>query len=371
MCVRLGRGVLALLLGVACASANLVHAAPPDDPPPDPPASPASPEPDACDPTSDAACPAPEPQTAAEWYARGYELGTAGDFEAAAAAFLRSYELQPTSEALFNVALAHEQAGATITAITYYERFLAEPAPPPDLVEAAHLSIDSLLTKVAVLEGLRYRPEQPPAELYVNGERVELDDFPRLVLPGAIELEVVAQTGERARESIELVAGETLIVDLRELLPAPEPPPLDIVVDEAPSFAELEAARARAQRAATLRKLTWVGIGVTGATAITASTLGLLAQRERKRYERFTCFEFVGQVCPPDFEPGDADAHRRAYGRYVRSGTILAGVSGGFAIATLVIGLVAVRSSRPRAGSSSGSPRVSLVPTPGGIGLRF
>jgi hypothetical protein len=348
MRVRHRRRVLASILGLACGSADLAHAASPPTP-----AAPAD--------------PTPEPKTAAEWYARGYELGTAGDYEAAAAAFLRSYELQPTAEALFNVALAYEQAGATIDAIVYYERFLAEPAPSPDLVEAAHLSIDSLLPNVAVLKGLRYAPEQPPAELYVNGEKIDLDGFPRLVLPGEIEIEVVAQTGERARESVELSAGETLIVDLRGLLPAPEPPPPELVVDEGPSPAELDADRARARRTATLRKLTWVGVGLTGGSAITASTLGLLAQRERKLYEKFTCFEFVGQVCPPEFAIEDVDAHRRAYTRYVWSGTILAGVSGGFAIATLVVGLVAVRSSRPRAGAA----RVLLVPMPGGFGLRF
>jgi hypothetical protein len=341
---RLGRRALASILGVACASTELAHAAP---------------APDASDP--------PEPQTAAQWYARGYELGTAGDYEAAAAAFLRSYELQPTSEAMFNVALAHEQAGATIDAITYYERFLAEPSPAPDLVEAARLSIDSLMAKVAVLKGVLHSPEQPPSELYVNGERIELDGFPHLVLPGKIEIEVVAQTGERAGDTIELAAGETLIVDLRGLLPAPEPPPPDVVVDEGPSPAELEAALARARRTTTLRNVTWVGIGLTGASAITATTLGLLARREHQLYEQFTCFEFPGQACPPEFEIDDVDAHLRAHGRYVWSGTILAGVSGGLAITTLVIGLVVVRRSKARAGAST----VSVVPTPAGIGLRF
>jgi hypothetical protein len=210
--------------------------------------------------------------------------------------------------------------------------------------------------------------EQPPAELFVNGERVELDAFPRLVLPGEIEIEVVAQTGERARESYELAAGEKLIVDLRGLLPAPEPPPPDIVVDEGPSAAELEAARARARRTATLRKLTWVGLGMTGASAITAATLGGLALRERRLYEESTCFQFPDDVCPSDFQTGDADAHRLAYTRYVWGGTIVAGVSGGFAIATLVIGLVSVRSARSSAVRPSA---VQIMPAPGGFGLRF
>jgi tetratricopeptide (TPR) repeat protein len=347
--VRLGRRALASILSVACCVANLAHAAPPAEPP-----APATEPPEP-----------PDPQTAAEWYARGYELGVAGDYAAAAAAFLRSYELKSTAEALFNAALAYEQAGATIDAITTYERFLAEPAPPRDLVEAAQLSIDTLLPSVAVLKGLRYTPEQAPAELFVNGERVELDEFPRLVLPGEIEIEVVAQTGARARESYELAAGEKLIVDLRGLLPAPEPPPPEIVDDEGPSAAELAAARARAQRSATLRKLTWVGLGMTGASAIAATTLGLLALHERRLYEQFTCFEFTDHVCPPDFSTGDVDAHHRAYTRNVWGGTIVAGVSGGFAIATLVIGLVSVRSARTR------SSAVRIVPAPAGIGLRF
>jgi hypothetical protein len=353
MRVRQGRRALASILGLACSFADLAQAAPPSDP-------------DACEGGENCSAPSPEPQTAAEWYARGYELGVAGDYAAAAAAFLRSYELQPTSEALFNVALAYEQAGATIDAITTYERFLAEPAPPPELVDAAHLSIDALLPTVAVLKGLRYAPEQPPAELHVNGERIELDDFPHLVAPGELEIEVVAQTGERASESYELHAGETLILDLRGLLPAPEPPPPEIIEDEGPSAAELEADRARGRRTATLRKVTWVGLGLTGGTAIAATTLGVLALRESRRYEEDTCFEFPGQMCPSDFEPGSAEAHLRAYEAYVRGGTILASVSGGLAIATLIVGLVSVRGSRSRTSSS-----VRIVPAPAGLGVQF
>jgi tetratricopeptide (TPR) repeat protein len=347
---RLGRRALASIVGVACASAGLVHAAPPPDPVPE-------------------VQPPTEPQTAAEWYTHGYELGVAGNYEAAAAAFLRSYELQRTAEALFNAALAYEQAGKTIEAIETYERFMAEPSPPADLIEAAHQSIEALLPTIAVLKGLRYAPEQPPAELYVDGERVELDAFPRLVLPGEIEIEVVAKSGARASESYELAAGEKLIVDLRGLLPPPELPPPEIVEveDDGPTVAELEAARVRARQAATLRKLTWVGLGVTGATAIGAATLGGLAQRESDLYEKYTCFQFTDDVCPSDFELGDAQSHLRAYHQYVRSGTILAGISGGFAIATLVIGIVAARKSKPRAGA----PSVLVVPMSNGIVLRF
>jgi hypothetical protein len=338
-------------MGLACSLAGTAGAAPPSE------AAPSEVQPPA------------EPQTAAEWYAHGYELGNAGDYEAAAAAFLRSYELKPTAEALFNAALAHEQAGATIEAIETYERFLAEAAPPPELVEAARVSIDALLPTVAVIKGLRYPPEQTPAEVYVGGKRVELDDFPRLVLPGEIEIEVVADSGARERESYELFAGEALIIDLRGLLPPPpeEPPPPELEVDEGPTPAELEAERARARRAATLRTVTWVGLGLTGATAIGAVTLGGLSLRERDLYGKTTCFQFDGDVCSSDFEIGDPESHLRAHGHYVRGGTILAGVSGGLAIATLVIGIVAVRASKALEVDAT----VMIVPTPTGFLLRF
>lgn len=350
---RLGRRALASILGLAlCFSELALAAPPPDETPPQE--------------TPPEATP-PEPQTAAEWYARGYELGTAGNYEAAAAAFLRSYELQPTAEALFNAALAHEQAGATIEAIETYERFLAEPAPPPDLVEAARLSIEALLPKVAVLKGLRYAPEQPPAELYIDGQQIALDEFPRLMMPGEIEIEVVSKTGERASETYELAAGEALIVDLRGLLPPPvEPPPPEFEV-EGPTEEELEAARTYARRTQTLRKVTWVGIGLTGATAIGAATLGGLALREKGLFEKYTCSEFQDQMCPEGFVTEDPESHWTTYGHYVRGGTILAGISGGFAIATLVIGVVVVRRSKPRAGA----PAVLVEPTASGVRVRF
>src|SRR5690606_14627053 len=65
-----------------------------------------------------------EPTTAREWYDRGIELGNAGDLVGAAEAFLRSYELQPTSEALYNAGFAYQQAGDPIAAIESYERLL-------------------------------------------------------------------------------------------------------------------------------------------------------------------------------------------------------------------------------------------------------
>jgi tetratricopeptide (TPR) repeat protein len=358
--------VLALVL--ACSLAPSARAAPPEDEPPE------SDDAPACDPESDEACEppeSPEPKTAGEWYARGYELGNAGDFPAAAAAFLRSYELQPTPEALFNAALAYENAGATIEAIRTYKRFLAEPERTQTLVPAAERSIDALMREVAVLKGVRYDPERAPAKLLIQGEPVELDAFPLLVLPGEIEVEVVDAAGKHAREFYELDAGESLVVDLRALLPPPpEPPEPELIVDEGPSQAELEAARARARRGRTLRKITWAGLGLSGAGAVAAATFGGLALREKRLFEDATCFEFEGGVCPPDHPIGDPGLHSRSYTRYVLAGTITAGVSAGVAVTSAIIGLVSLRYDRPRA-RSGGRASVRIVPGPGLINLRF
>jgi tetratricopeptide (TPR) repeat protein len=357
--------VLALIVGISCASADIARAGPPE----------LDAETDADD--TKQPKPEPEPQTAGEWYARGYELGNAGDYAAAAEAFLRSYALKPTSEALFNAALALENAESTLTAIATYERFLAEPARKEELVDAAQRSIDAMLREVAVLKGVRFSATRPPTQLLVQGQPVELDAFPVLVMPGEIEIEVVDAHGVRARETYELGAGEALVVDLRSLLPPPprEPGPKPIT-DPGPSAGELEAARARGRLALTLRKTAWAGVGVSGAAAISVVTLGLLARRERRLFDAGSCYSFVDSACPDDFELGDPEAHERAYRQYALGATVMGSVTAGLGLATLVVGLVSIRradQARQAQGGSSRHDRASVRVTPalGGLTLQF
>jgi tetratricopeptide (TPR) repeat protein len=376
-------GAVVLAVGLAWLSITPARAAPPaedapsEDAPGEDASSQAAPSEDApsCDDPSGDACASPEPETAPEtaieWYAHGIELASAEDFTGAAEAFMRSYELQPTSEALFNAAYAYENAGAKIDAIRTYERFLAHPEPKQDRVPQAKRSIDALMAEVALLKGLRYDDERPPKELIVEGQPVELDAFPLLVMPGEIEIEVVDLEGERSREVYELAAGDALVVDLRALLaPPPEPPKPDVIVDEGPTEAELDAARRRARKARALRKVTWVGVGLTGATALGAVTFGLLALGERNHYGDDNCLEQVGGVCPNDKVIGDPEGHYNAYTRDVVAATALAGVSGCLAVATLVVGLVSRRYERPPR-NPGGRASVRLRPGVGGLLLEF
>ena len=318
-----------------------------------------------------------EPTTAGEWYRRGIQLGSSEEFVEAAAAFLRSYELQPTSEALFNAGLAYQNAGDAIAAIQTYRRFLAEPKHSSELARAAERSIDALMREVGVLK-VRYPPDRPPTQLYIAGELRELGELPLLLPPGPVTIEVVDERGKRARETYQIAGGEALVVDLRALLPPPPEPELDLDpkldpgvepgVDSGPTPEQLEAARVHARRSKRLRTATWAGIGLTGAAGIATATLGGLAARERQAYDRFTCFEYPNGDCPKGFVTGEPKTHLLAFKRYRIGAGIALGLTGGFAIGTLAVGLLSLRSKRKADRAQS---KVRITPDLGGFTLRF
>ncbi len=66
-----------------------------------------------------------EARTSAQrWFTLGRDAYKAGDYEAAVAAFRRSYELLPAPALLFNIAKALRGAGHCDDAVSYYDRFL-------------------------------------------------------------------------------------------------------------------------------------------------------------------------------------------------------------------------------------------------------
>jgi len=327
-----------------------------------------APEPAAPEPVAE---PVAEPATAGEWYAHGIERGNAGEFADAAAAFLRSHALQPTSEALFNAALAYENAEQKIAAIETYGRFLADPSRNEALTEAAERSTRQLEGQLGVLKAVHFDADRPPSALYVDGTLRTLDELPLLLEPGSVVIDVVNEVGEARTETYELAAGEALIVDVRALLrpePAPvptPPPPLDIRpierVDEALD-------QNLAQWAKPLRTATWIGLGSSGAFGIAAATLAGLAAREGRAYQQFTCVERPGGRCPDEFEIGDPPAHLEAFGDYRLAARITGGVAGGLALGTLIVGLLSVRAQRQ---ANRTNPRVQLTPGLGSFTLRF
>ena len=316
---------------------------------------------------------APEPSTAGEWYARGYELGKAREYEAAADAFMRSYGLKPTSEALFNAALALENSGDTLAAIETYERVLVEPSIAPALADQANASIEALTRTVATLKDIRYVATRPPVELFIRGEPVALDAFPLRVLPGEIEIEVVDEQGVHAKESYDLLAGEALVVDLRGLLPAlpkplPQPPPEPNPGHNDTDQTDLDHGRLAA-RAAKLRRTTWVSLGLTGATAIAMVPTGIVMQRERARFATDSCYDFPNDACPDDFPIGEPDLHYARQRAYTIATGIVGGISASFALTALITGVLSVRASRKAKAARAAQVRVR--PALGGLTLQF
>jgi len=326
--------------------------------------------------------PPDEPQTAAEWYARGYSLGKEGKNEAAAEAFLRSYELQPTPEALYNAALARENAGAYVEAIATYQRFLAQVESNPEgssrLVPVAERSIDALMTKVGVLKGVRYEDERPPKQLLVDGEVVALDAFPLLIMPGEVEITVIDETDTARDERYELLAGESLVLDLRALLPPPPDPDRgpDITLGPEPEPEPnpppytAEQAERDAGRAKRLRAASFSLAGLTGASGVASLTLGLLTAAARRDLYEDTCYDQDDGVCPPDFDIGTAGRHNRSYERYAIGTTVAVGLTAGFAVSALVTGLLSRRYAK-RAKRAHDAPQVEITPIVSGVLVRF
>ncbi len=356
--------VLAVASSLICQSAL---AAPPADDPAGRPSADA-PAPVVECPAEDPAC----PQTAGQWYARGIELASAEDFLGAADAFLRSYALKPTPEALFNAALAYESAGEPVEAILIYRRHLKEPTADPESRAAAEAAIEQLLGEVAVIKGLRFDPERPPAQLWIAGELHTLEDFPLPLQPGDIEVEVVDEAGLRGRERYTLAAGDSLVLDLRALLPpvpdVEEPDREPETETETPTSERPDPALVRRARAAKpLRTSAWVALGTTGGAGIVLGVLGgLTLATSGGPWANATCFEYPEGTCPDDF-PITAPEVAQRFERLRLGTNVMIGVTGAVGVGALVLGLLAIRATR----AERALAKLHVRPSAGGFAISF
>jgi hypothetical protein len=353
--------VLAWVLMFACMPGPVLAAPPPRGVPSEM----APPVEDASEPPATA----DEPTSAVEWYARGIELAQADDYVGAAEAFLRSHELKPTPEALFNAALAYETAGRSLEAITTYRRYLAEPQADPEQQARAEASVELLLREVAVIKGLRFDTERTPVEITIAGEPHELDEFPLALTPGEIEVEVVDAQGVRGRETYALAAGEALVLDVRALWPEPEPEP-EVVPEP-----EVEPEPARAdprvvKRAKALRISTWTGIGLTGVGLIGIGIAGGLWGDYHRREAALLCP--VGEGCEMDHSADRPMWIERMNSARLASNVAI-GVTAAVAVTTLAIGILAIRATRQakRGGQVKSATHPSGRVRVSGLGFEF
>lgn len=309
-----------------------------------------------------------EPTTAVEWYARGIELAQADDYAGAAEAFLRSYELKPTPEALFNAALAYETGERPIEAIATYRRYLAEPTANPEQRTRAEASIEALLREVAVIKGLRFDPERTPVAITIDGEVHELDEFPLPLMPGEIEVEVVDADGVVGREMYTLAAGEALVLDIRALWPEPEP---EVEPEPEP---EVEPVPVRVdprllKRAKALRISTWTGVGLTGAGLIAIGVAGGLALEFHRREDARLCPQ-TDEGCGNGWTPNRPMLIEQM-NTAKRVGNVAIGLTTVVAVTTLAIGIMAIRTTRQAKRGAQVKSATRMRVRVSGLGFEF
>lgn len=299
-------------------------------------------------------------------YLRGAYALAAIEFEQAFAAF-------PAEAALKNVALSHERAGDDVAAAIAARRYLALPACAPDDVDKALCGshrdelvelLDRVMPRVVELRldvaaGVQLR------EVRINGRVTPRDDFPVLVAPGRVDVELEgAATGQRRQRVIEVRAGETQTIVV-ESFDAPAVPR-----DREPPTNGTPRARGK-----WLRPTFWTGVGLTSVSLVAVATLGGLAVSAGKAYRR-EIDEFNANPAPPPPEPGepalDLYPHEEEdrYEQMQRTTNVMIGVSAGLAMLTLVVGAVAF--TRPRnSGTSRASTRAQWLFDGSGLVVRY
>lgn len=289
-------------------------------------------------------------------------LYTAGQPREAAVAFERSFAAAASPEAAYNAALAHDKADDPIATLTWFRRYLeiarrdTDPSYPIALARA-----EELRARVAELRVELERPEEV-REIRVNDQPVPMDSFPRIVLPGPVELRFIGSAADQVVDiASETRAGETATIYFPGFAKPVVKPPVDPRPVVKPPAVDLKPS----PRLRSLKIAFWSGTGVTGASAVLMAVFGGLALREQSTYREQQ--EACKTECTTSL--ADRDAHRLAADRYQDYTNVMIGVTAGLAAVTLGLGLAALRESRrPRTSTRAGH---QFLPGPNGLMVAF
>lgn len=327
-------------------------------------------------------------EDAVRYWQKGDLLFDNKRYAEAAEAFESSYAAYPAAEALYSAALSYENAGKPVEAVRTLQRYLAYADCPPGLTQEqrpvdctaqrplAEQALAEQRRRVGELvlslgEGVELR------EVRVAGRTVPLDDFPLLLLPGTVDVEVFGLgPDERRTRPAYITGGEvtTLYVAPFEsdavVVPPEEPRPVD---------GDLIKRRRRQQRITF-----WVGTGLTAAAGVATAVTGGIALYHQRRFETELCdplcverdendepiLDAAGNPIPlggpnEDLYPHDHEAELQ---RHRPIANALVGVTIGLAVATVLVGTFAFRKRAPDR-ASNGKPSVrARVRTHVGLG---
>lgn len=293
-------------------------------------------------------------EEATHHYVEGQALFDRGQYLEAAAEFERSYAAIPAAATLEAIALSYERAGKTIQAIRAYARYLALPdcdrpgADPlacaqPDKREEAVSSLEKLRRFVGELH-LDIAPGVELREVRVGGRVVPLEDFPVLLMPGPIDVELYGKEPDDQRVRVPRIApGEQYRLSVE---PFGSPPSPRVDPGDEPRSSDPDPVRDPARdlrRQQILRGLFWTGLGVTLAAGASTGALGGLMLREKAKFEDRCTGNCVGQG---ESYPFGADERFHD----LRTATnAMIGVTAALGVTTAVLGIFAF--SRGDAGS--------------------
>lgn len=327
------------------------------------------------------------PEQAESHWQEGQRLYYNGRYAEAAVEFERAYGAIPAAAALYSAALSYERAGKAVEAVRALERYLALPdcsEVPPE--QQGYCTAERPLATQALAEQRRRVGELTLdlgegvelREVRVAGRTVPLDDFPLLLLPGTVDVEVFGLgPAERRSRPAYITAGETY-----ELYVAPfetagvVPPPGGAL--RPGTDGERDELRL-AQRKRQLKASFWVGTGLTVTAGVAAAVTGGIASYHQRRYNTEKCPVECWEKDPDGNPSRDEDGnviylnrpypldHQQAQERYRPLANAMLGVTIGLGVATALVGVFAFRKRKdaPATGRERARAHVRL----GGSGL--
>ena len=304
-------------------------------------------------------------------FVEGQRLYDAGQYVDAAHEFERSYTAIRSGLTLYNIALSYEKGGLHVPAIQAAMQYLELPdcealgraGPTRNCTTRrgeVEQTVERLRRQVSELV-LAVEPNVELDEVRISGRVVPLEDFPLLLTPGPVEVEVRGTQPDQLKTRIvRLNPGETSRLYIGPFPaeqvvvrpdPGSNPPPSEDprVVAERRAFREAEERRTRALRIAF-----WTGTAFTAASGVATAVLGGLTAAAKKDYDEGFCEEPCVCVDPPCYP----FAERDRFESLKPATNAMAGVTAGLGLVTVVVGILAfTRGSRgsDRRPSASGS----------------
>ncbi|MCA9650291.1 MAG: hypothetical protein KC501_10305, partial [Myxococcales bacterium] len=295
--------------------------------------------------------------SARQHYDQGSVLWNQGRYAEAATEYELSYAAVPSAIALYSSALSYERAGKAVEAVRALRRYLelpdCESLPAEERsitcterrAEAQELLSDQMRLvgelRLDLAEGVLL------SEVRVAGRTVPLDDFPLLLRPGPVDVELFGVEPDQRRNRVAYItAGEQFPLYVAPFVTDVSPP---LVTDPGP---DREAERQRAERRRRiLRTSLWVGTGLTAASAVALTVMGSLTLYERRKFAEEKCAPMCtdeqGNPLGTADDPLFPFERQERFETYQLTTNVLIGVTAGLGVATALVGVFAFRKRGP------------------------